>query len=67
MALDIDGDPADKSVRIRANTENIVLNFTDKPVKDAMRRSVRRKKGPSNLGDALLDAVQRAAGLPERP
>jgi outer membrane protein assembly factor BamB len=67
MALDIDGDPADKTVRVRANTENIVLNFTDKPVKDAVRKSSGGKKAPGNLGDALLDAVQKAAGLPELP
>jgi outer membrane protein assembly factor BamB len=67
MALDIDGDPGDKTVRIRANSDNIVLTFTDKPVKSAVRKSSGGPKGPSNLGDALLDAVQRAAGLPERP
>ena len=67
MALDIDGDPGDKTVRIRTNTENIVLNFTDKPVTSAVRKSSGAKKGPTNLGDALLDAVQRAAGLPELP
>ncbi len=39
MALEIDGDPGDKTVRIRANSENIVLNFTDKPVKSAVRKS----------------------------
>ena len=67
MALDIDGDPTDKTVRVKANTENIVLTFTDKPIKDAVRKSSGGKKAPGNLGDALLDAVQKAAGLPELP
>ena len=67
MALEVDGDPADKTVRIRANTENIVLNFTDKPVTAAVRKSSGAKKGSGNLGDALLNAVQKAAGLPELP
>jgi outer membrane protein assembly factor BamB len=65
MALDIDGDPDAKTVRIMANNENIVLNFTDKPVTKSVHKVSGARKGPSKLGDALLEAVGRAVGLPE--
>ena len=68
MALDDRRRPrCDKTVRIRANTPRISFwNFTDKPVTAAVRKSSGAKKGPSNLGDALLNAVA-DAGLPELP
>lgn len=67
MTLDIEGDPGDRTVRLRSSTENIVLNFTDRPASPAVRRATGAKKVQTGVGGALLDAVQRAAGLPELP
>jgi outer membrane protein assembly factor BamB len=69
LVLNAEGDPGDKTVHIRANGENIILTFTDKPVTNPQRKfsGAKKKAQSNNLGGALLDAVQRAAGLPELP
>jgi outer membrane protein assembly factor BamB len=67
MSLEIEGDPGDKTVRMRSSTENVVLNFTDRPAGPAVRKASGAKKVQTGLGGALLNAVQRAAGLPELP
>ena len=67
MTLDIEGDPGDRTVRLRSSTENVVLNFSDRPAGPAVRRATGAKKVQTGLGGALLNAVQRAAGLPELP
>ncbi len=59
--VEIQGDPAAKTVRIATNTESIGLTFTDKPVKNSVRHSTGLKKAPGRLGEALLDAVKGAA------
>ena len=63
--VDIHGDPADKTVRISANGDSVSLLFTDKPIKASVRHSTGVKKPSGKLGDALLDAVQKASGVPK--
>jgi outer membrane protein assembly factor BamB len=63
MGVEIHGDPAAKTVRITANNETVSLAFTDKPIQTTVRRSTGVKKPPGALGEALLDAVEGAAGV----
>ena len=65
MAVDVVGDPTNQTVQIQANMEDVSLKFTDKPLGPAVRRASGAKKGPSALGDALLDAVEHASGTPK--
>ncbi len=65
MNMEAEGDPNDKTVRIQVGVENITLNFTDKPLKAVVRRASGARKGPSDLSDALLDALMRSAGIPQ--
>ena len=52
-----------KTVRIAGGNDTVKLTFTDKPVKATLRQSTGVKKAPGKVGEALLDAVQGAAGL----
>jgi outer membrane protein assembly factor BamB len=63
MGVEVSGDPTEKTVRIAFNNETVVLTFTDKPVKTTVRHSTGVKKPSGKLGEALLEAVQGAAGM----
>ena len=65
MGVEIRGDPAEKTVRVVANNGSVSLNFTNKPIQATVRHSTGVKKPSGKLGEALLDAVQGAAGLPQ--
>ena len=67
MGVEIRGDPAEKNVRVVTNNEIVNLTFTDKPVRieTAERHSTGVRKPGGKLGEALLDAVQGAAGVPQ--
>ena len=54
-----------KTVRIATNNETVNLTFTDKPIRTTVRRSTGVKKPRGKLGEALLDAVEGAAGVPQ--
>ncbi len=64
MGVEIDGDPAGKSVRILTNSEIVKLTFTDKPIQATVRHSKGVQKPRGRLAEALLDAVEGAAGVP---
>ena len=63
--VEIRGEPAENRVRIATNNEIVNLTFTPKPVKTTVRRNSAAQKPRAKLGEALLDAVQGAAGLPQ--
>jgi hypothetical protein len=42
----------------------VTLNFTDKPFQTSVRHSTGVKKPRGKLGEALLDAVENAVGVP---
>ena len=65
MGVEIRGDPAEKTVRIVTNNEAVNLTFTDKPIQTTVRHSTGVKKPSGKLGEALLDAVEGAAGVPQ--
>jgi hypothetical protein len=65
MGVEISGDPAEKTVRVATNNETVTLTFTDKRIGTTVRHSTGIKKADGKLGDALLDAVKGAAGLPK--
>jgi hypothetical protein len=52
-------------VRIAANNETVNLLFTKNPVRTMVRQSQGVKKPTGKLSEALLDAVEGAAGLPQ--
>jgi outer membrane protein assembly factor BamB len=64
MFVDIRGEPADNTVRIVSNNQTVTLNFTDKPFQTSVRHSTGVKKPRGKLGEALLDAVENAVGVP---
>jgi outer membrane protein assembly factor BamB len=63
--IDIRGDPAENVVRIAANNQTVNLTFTDKPIKTTLRHSTGLNKPRGKLGEALLDAVENAVGMPQ--
>ncbi len=63
LGVDIHGDPEQKTARITTNSETVSLTFTDKPIKATVRHSTGVKKPRGKLGEALLDAVEGAAGV----
>jgi hypothetical protein len=65
IGVEIRGDPADKTVRIASNNEIVHLTFTDKPIQSAVRQRSGAQKPRGKLGEALLDALQGAAGVPQ--
>jgi len=65
MGVEIHGDPTEKTVRIATNNETVSLTFTDKPIQTTVRHSTGVKKAGGKLGEALLDAVKGAAGVPQ--
>ena len=50
-------------MRITANSDVVNLTFTDKPIKTIVRHSTGVKKPSGKLGEALLDALEGAAGV----
>jgi hypothetical protein len=63
MGVEIRGDVAENTVRVVAYNAAVNLNFTKKPIQTTVRHSTGVKKPSGKLGEALLDAVQGAAGL----
>jgi hypothetical protein len=65
IAVEIRGDPAAKTVRVSTMNETVNLAFTDKPIRTSVRQSTGVKKPSGKLGEAILNAVEGAAGVPQ--
>jgi hypothetical protein len=65
MGVEVRGDAAEDTVRVMAYNGGVRLKFTKKPIQATVRHSTGVKKPSGKLGEALLDAVQGAAGLPQ--
>ena len=60
VALEISGDPHDKTVDLRFLSGCVTLSFTDKPLLVTRNPKVDTKSGKAKTTDAIFDAIRDA-------